>query len=230
MRGRRSLHILAVVVLVAGCGGSAGTSAPAAAPTTALATPSGAATTEPPTPQPATPEPSFGNGVPNGDIPAGTYTATALAPTVTFTIGEGWTQTIDPESALEEALLLVFTPEPGDEAIYIDAKAPTLEPAKSLQNTFGRLKGVTLGEPFEAAVGGATGLAVDGRIAPDLPEPEQQVFGLSEDYFIRPGDRFRAYALEFGGHPLYVIVESTGDGFDAFLEIAGQVLESMAFG
>jgi hypothetical protein len=221
----RSRSILAVVILVAGCGSSAGTSAPPAPPTTALATPSAAVASEPPTP-----EPSVGNGVPNGDIPAGTYTATAFAPTVTFTIGEGWTQTIDPESALEKALLLVYTPEPGDEAIYIDAKAPTLEPAKSLQNTFGRLKGVTLGEPFEAAVGGVTGLAVDGRIAPDLPEPEQQVFGLSEDYFMRPGDRFRAYALEFGGQPIYVIVESTGDGFDAFLEIAGPVLESMTFG
>jgi hypothetical protein len=226
----RSRSILAVVILVAGCGSSAGTSAPPAPPTTALATPSAAVASEPPTAEPPTAEPSVGNGVPNGDIPAGTYTATAFAPTVTFTIGEGWTQTIDPESALEKALLLVYTPEPGDEAIYIDTKAPTLEPAKSLQNTFGRLKGVTLGEPFDAAIGGAGGLAVDGQISPDLPEPEQQVFGLSEDYFMRPGDRFRAYHLDLGGDPFYLIVESTGDGFDAFLEIAGPVLESMAFG
>jgi hypothetical protein len=71
---------------------------------------------------------------------------------------------------------------------------------------------------------------VDGQISPGLPEPEQQVFGLSEDYFMRPGDRFRAYHLDLGGDPFYLIVESTGDGFDAFLEIAGPVLESMAFG
>jgi hypothetical protein len=155
-----------------------------------------------------TPEPSLGNGVPTGDIPAGTYTADRFSPSVTFTIGEGWTQTLDPEAAVDEALLLVYTPEPGDEAIYIDSEAPTIEPATSLRNTFGRLKGVTLSEPFEVTVGGATGLAADGQIAPDLPEPEQQVFGLSEDYFMRPGDRFRAYALELGGDPFYIIVES----------------------
>jgi hypothetical protein len=229
MRVRR-LATPAVVVLVVACGGSAATSAPPAAPTTALATPSEAATTEPATPEPPTPEPSIRNGVPIGDVPAGPYTATGFAPTVTFTIGEGWTHSLDAESVPDAALTLVYTPEPGDEAIYIDTKAPAIEPVKSLQNTFGRLKGVTLGEPFEVTLGGATGLAVEGRISPDLQEPEQQVFGLSEDYFMRPGDRFVAYHLDLGGDPFYLIVESTGDGFDAFLEIARPVLESMTFG
>jgi hypothetical protein len=230
MPRRRTVASLLVAVIIAGCGGSAAPSASSATATTQTVGPSVALASRPPTPAPPSPEPSLGNGVPSGDIPAGTYTATGFAPNVTFTIGEGWTQTIDPESAPEDAILLVFTPEPGDEAIYIDSKAPTIPPAQSLQGTFGRLKGVTLGEPFDVALGGASGLAVDGQISPDFPEPEQKIFGLSEDYFMRPGDRFRAYALELDGDPFYIIVESTDDGFETFLDIAGPVLESMTFG
>jgi hypothetical protein len=229
MRAGRAAALVLGGALALACGNDASTSVTTPAESSPV---SESPTTPSPDPTRAvpTPEPSLGNGVPTGDIPAGTYTADGFSPSVTFTIGEGWTQTLDPEAAVDEALLLVYTPEPGDEAIYIDSKAPTIEPATSLRNTFGRLKGVTLSEPFEVTVGGATGLAADGQIAPDLPEPEQQVFGLSEDYFMRPGDRFRAYALELGGDPFYIIVESTADGFDAFLEIASPVVESMTFG
>jgi hypothetical protein len=227
---RRTVAWLVVAVVIAGCGGSAATGTPSPSAVSGTTAPSVAIARELPTPAPLSPEPSPGNGVPVGDISAGTYTATGFAPTVTFTVGEGWTHSLDAESVPDRALTLIYTPEPGDEAIYIDTRAPTIEPTKSLQGTFGRLKGVTLGEPFEVTLGGASGLAVDGQISPDLPEPEQQVFGLSEDYFMRPGDRFRAYHLDLGGDPFYLIVESTGDGFDAFLEIAGPVLESIAFG
>jgi hypothetical protein len=227
---RRTAASLAVAVVIAGCGGSAATGAPSPAAVRGATAPSVAIASDLPTPAPPSPEPSLDNGVPVGDIPAGTYMATGFVPTVTFTVGEGWTHSLDAESVPDRALTLIYTPEPGDEAIYIDTKAPTIDATKSLQGTFGRLKGVALGEPFEVTFGGASGLAVDGQISPDLPEPEQQVFGLSEYYFMRPGDRFRAYHLDLEGDPFYLIVESTGDGFDAFLDIAGPVLESMTFG
>lgn len=185
-------------------------------------------------------------------LPAGTYTSTAFAPAVTFTLPDGW------EKSPDQPGYLRLQPA-GDGVVGIhlfrDPVAMSQDPSCPLaaepgvgQTSIELVKwirerpGLLVSQPAMATVGGLRGTAIDIRIAdgwkascsfaeglPTVPLIFQPPDGYR--WVIAGDERLRLYLLDVPGGGLVIVDIDAfdGDRWEAILDAAGPIVRSMSF-
>lgn len=168
---------------------------------------------------PATPD----GGPPLGPLSPGSYRA-HFEPAFTFTLGPGWQRNV-PDAALSDVYLqLLYAAGDGGELLFIEATDLGVEASLARFDQF-RLKDVVPAAP--TTVGGVSGLAISGGHPPTVAV----VRGIppGSDYQLAANDRIRVAAVEVDRVTVTFIVEGSDNDFDAFLLLADEVLQTVAF-
>lgn len=186
-------------------------------------------------------------------VPAGTYTTTAFAPAITYTLPEGWHVAGDGPAyfalqpvASEAFGIHVFR---SPLAASQDADCPTVAAAgvattaKDLVDWIRARPGLTVGDPVGVTIGGLVGQQVDVAIvagwAPSCPFanglPTVPLFVSSLDagfrWVVAGSERLRLTVLDVPGKGTIVVDIDDFDGslMDGWLPIATPIVESMRF-
>ncbi len=171
----------------------------------------------------AAPTATSDGGPPIGALSAGSYSA-HFEPSFTFKIGDGWQRNVPDEQLSDTYLQLLYAAGDGGELLFIEATDLGVEASLERFDQF-RLKDVVPAAP--ATVGGVTGLGISAGHPPAVAV----VRGIppGSDYVLSPNDRIRVVAVEVDTVTVTFIVEASDDDFDAFLILADEVLQSVAF-
>ncbi|HSO29910.1 MAG TPA: hypothetical protein VLS28_08385 [Candidatus Sulfomarinibacteraceae bacterium] len=186
-------------------------------------------------------------------LPAGTYTANAFVPRITYTLPDGWLVVGDSRDELvlqpvtsDVSGIWVFrSPLPASQDSDCPiAPAPGVGPtAKDLVDWIRARPGFTTSDPVVVTLGGLVGLQVDIAIvagwAPSCPFaeglPTVPLFVSATDssfrWVVAGSERLRLLALDVPGEGTVVVDVDAFDGslMDGLLAAATPIVESMRF-
>ena len=163
--------------------------------------------------------------LPNGDIPAGTYTFDFPYQSVSVELGAGWenlTQLGD------TGFDLVTEGPPNWRGISVFVTRMTWYEALNFEESHR----FTVGPQTEVDVGGLTGTQIDALVPDRREKPVAWLpVGASRqnDYYIDPGQKARFLFLDAPRTTITIVVEAPTSEFDAYMAQAQEVLDSMVF-
>jgi hypothetical protein len=181
------------------------------------------------------------------ELTPGEYAATSGTTEMTFTVGEGWIGTqygdlgFDLVTGTEEALQIVSAA-PYAGVVYTDVCTgmETEEIGATAADFVGHIMGrpgiTPRGDATEVTVGGRTGLQLDVDAGDPgcVSDPPSRLWlwdlnGVT-DFHLNVGEAARLVALDGDAGVIVLVIETFDPStFDALLEMAQPVLDSMAF-
>jgi hypothetical protein len=184
-------------------------------------------------------------------LPAGTYSSNGFSPKVTYTVPDGW------ENAADADAYFLLRPLGSDLAgihLFRDAMAMSQDPTCPTSPAAGvgktstemvawmrTLKGLVVGQPVMATVGGLTGVSVDVAIASDwtqscsfangVPTVSLLTDGVDLRWVMAGSERLRLYILDRAGGGNVIVDLDAFDGtlFDSLVNNALPIVRSFQF-
>jgi hypothetical protein len=182
-------------------------------------------------------------------MPAGTYTSKVFQPATTFTVPDGWVLAADEPSYLQlhpvESDVIGIHLFRDPVAASQDKTCPTTaEPGVGKTSTelitwIRGLKGLVVGSPVLATIGGLPGQAIDIGIAADWTQSCSFANGLPtvpllmnadiDRWVIAGGERLRLYLLDLpaGGTLLVDLDDFNGSQISQLISAAGPIVKSL---
>lgn len=190
----------------------------------------GTATT---TPAPATASPTAAPTGPfairAGTLTPGPYTTTAFQPTLTFTVGDGWNGMFPDDSdeiALNDSQEGLFAITRVTQVIDPATRVTAIPVPDDLIAWFTTHPQLTAEAPRPVTIAGLSGRSVD-VVVTDGSEPDMFAYE-SGNMYIPAGFRIRYIVLPLDGPDLTIVVGAAKDAFDATIERAQVMLDSLA--
>lgn len=219
---RRTSASIAMLAFVAiACGEATPTPAPTQAAATTVPTPTPVATPAPPEPTCELPCP-----VPEGSLTPG------FEPTVTFTVGDGWTMAMDNEfitfmvhSAGSQTGLSISTEITAEDGSLVDPS-----PEEFIAYLEG-LEALDIEDRAEVEVGGIPATQLDVRASADIFELfHNGPVGGPYRYELLADQPARIWVLAAGDATVAIVVEpGPGGELEPSLEVAAPIIDSIAF-
>jgi len=163
-----------------------------------------------------------------GGLEPGKYQTSLFEPHLSFKVPRGWQVAFEGGNHIVLARRL----EPNDEVIYLDSSQQMVDVRDALRyaqdafvGTTGNARDFRFSDANEIRIGAFRGRGISMEVATDQPVVTLAL-GI-EAYELRPDDRLELNAISVDGETVLLFVEAPGSRFDAFLQAARPVLESL---